>query len=401
MNDDTRESRIHVHAHECHNVLFIVAFLLLLSTSTGAQPVRKEVVGYFPSWKWNAPEKVVRPRDLAFDKLTIVNYAFFTPRTDGTITGINPIGDSLYLRCGGDTDLVSLAHRRGVKVMLSVGGWEDSDNFPAVAASESLRVMFAHSCVEATKELGFDGIDVDWEYPGLPEHRGTEADTRNCTLLLRTLRDSLDLYGKSIGRTLLLTAALPAGQRWAQNFEMKEVAGILDFLNIMTYDFSGSWDARSYYNSPLYAPTWIDSSRSVAGAFSLYHLTYGIPAAKINLGVPFYGHTFASCTAPNMPHKGADTLHFPPSGAEYSRIVALLPNFTRHWDDQARVPYLTSDAWNMMVSYDDEQSVREKAQFVVDHGARGLIIWELTHDVMPDGSEPLLAAIAATFRLGR
>ncbi len=397
---NNREFRIHDHARECHIVLSIVGLLLLLSSNAGAQPLRREVVGYFPSWKWNAPEKIVRPRDLAFDKLTIVNYAFFAPRPDGTISGINPIGDSLYLRCGGDTDLVSLAHSHGVKVMLSVGGWEDSDNFPAVAAADSLRVMFAHSCMWAIREFGFDGIDVDWEFPGLPEHRGTPSDTRYCTLLLRTVRDSLNAYSKSIGRALLLTAALPAGQRLAQNFEMKEVADILDFLNIMTYDFTGAWDARSYYNSPLYAPSWIDSSRCVAGAFSLYHLAYGIPAAKINLGVPFYGHTFASCTAPNTPHKGADTLHFPPSGAEYSRIVALLPNFTRHWDDQARVPYLTSDAWNMMVSYDDEQSVRAKAQFVIDNDARGLIIWELTHDVMPDGSEPLLEAIAATFRLG-
>ena len=356
----------------------------------------KDVIGYFPSWKWKSPGKVVRPRDLAFDKLTIVNYAFFAPRPDGTISGNNPIGDSLYLRCGGDTDLVSLAHSHGVKVMLSVGGWDDSGNFPAVASADSLRAAFAHSCVGALRDFGFDGIDVDWEFPGLPEHQGTPADTRNCTLLLRTLRDSLNSYGKSVGRTLLLTAALPAGQRMAQNFEMKEVAGILDFLNIMTYDFTGSWDALSYYNSPLYAPTWTDSSRSVAGAFSLYHRTYGIPAAKINLGVPFYGKTFASCSGPNMPHKGADTLHFPPDGGEYSRVMSLLPNFTRHWDDQARVPYLTSDDWKVMVSYDDEESVRAKAQFVIDNDARGLIIWELTHDVMPDGSEPLLEAIAKT-----
>lgn len=376
----------------------LVAFVVLHSGIASAESLHKDIVGYFPSWKWNYPGKVVSPKDIAFDKLTIVNYAFFAPRLDGSISGINPTGDSLYLRCGGDTGIVSLAHARGVKVMLSVGGWDDSENFPAIASTESLRTAFAHACVGAVQEYKFDGIDIDWEFPGFVEHRGTPADMHNCTLLFRTVRDSLNACSRAVGRSLLLTAALPAGKAMAQNFEMQELTDLLDFINLMTYDFTGAWDPLSYYNSPLYAPAGADSARSVAGAFALYHRTYGVPAEKINLGIPFYGKAFASCSGPNRPHKGADTVHFPVHGAVFSAIVRLMPHFVRHWDEQAQVPYLTSDAWNTMVSYDDEQSVAAKAQYVIDNGARGVMIWELTDDVMPDGSEPLLEAIAAKFR---
>ncbi len=379
-------------------LVITVLVSLTFSSYASAQPLRKEIIGYYPSWKWHPTDVSVPPSALAYEKLTIVNYAFFAPRPDGSITGIDSTGDARYLRCGGDSDLVSIAHRRHVKVMLSIGGWEDSENFPAVASTDPLRRAFAHACVDAMRNFDLDGIDLDWEFPGLPDHGGTPADSHNYTLLLRTLRDSVDAYGRSIRRPCLLTAALPAGPALAGNFEMTEVARILDILNIMTYDFSGSWDPLAYHNSPLYSPAGIDSSRSVAGAFSLYHGVYGVPSEKITLGVPFYGHTFTHCSALLSPHGGADTVHFSARGAFYSAIVGVMSHCTRYWDEQAQVPYLICADWNLLISYDDAQSVRAKAGFVIDHHARGVIIWELTGDVMPDGTTPLLDVIAEEFR---
>ena len=381
-------------------ILLAIAIALALPLTAASQSPRKEVIGYYPSWKWNSAGGGYRVSALHFDKLTIINYAFFAPMPDGAIRGIDTAGDALYLRCGGDSDIVSLSHRKNVEVMLSVGGWDDSENFPAVAASDQRRSAFAHACVEAIRRFGFDGIDIDWEFPGLTDHNGTPADTHNYTLLLRTLRDSLDGYGLAIGRHCLLSAALPAGLPFAANFEMREVAGLLDFLNIMTYDFTGSWDPLSYYNSPLHAPAGVDSTRCVAAAYQLYHQTYNVPDGKINLGVPFYGHTFTHCTAPQTSHAGEDTVHFSKRGAMYSDIVRVMPQCVRHWDPQAEVPYLVCADWNLFVSYDDVESIHAKAAFVVDHHLRGLIIWELTGDLMPDGSSPLLEAIATTFHSG-
>jgi chitinase len=379
-------------------ILFVVAGLLAAGVASAQ---RKEVIGYFPSWKWkprNSLVSLVSPAQIPYRKLTIINYAFFAPRPDGSITGKDSVGDALYLRGTPGSTLTDLAHRHGVKVLLSLGGWDDSDNFPAVAATPLLRASFAHSCTGAIREFGFDGIDIDWEFPGYPDHKGTPDDTRNFTLLLQTVKDSLSAMGTRTGRTYLLTAALPSSAAHAAKMEVKKISEILDQLNIMTYDFSGPWDARSYHNSPLYASQGADHSRSVDGAFALYHRTYGVPAAKINLGVPFYGQTFARCTALNTPHAGPDTIHFAGSGAFYYDIRTNMEKFTRHWDDQAKVPYLISSDWNVLVSYDDPESIRAKAEYVVANGIHGLIIWEITGDYLPDRTTPLLDAIDSTFQ---
>jgi chitinase len=219
----------------------------------------------------------------------------------------------------------------------------------------------------------------------------------NFVRLLRTLRRTLDALGHRSGRHLLLTAALPADRSRAEGMAIRDAAPLLDFLNVMTYDMYGPWDPQAYHNAPLFAGPGADSARTVDGAFRLYTAAFGIPAAKINLGVPFYGHTFTGCTELNGPHGPSDTLHFPAGGATYSAIAALMSDFTKHRDDRACVPYLTSSRWNILVSYDDAESARDKARYVVDRGARGLIIWEITGDCLPDGTHPLLEAIDGVF----
>lgn len=364
---------------------------------------RHEVVGYYPSWKWHADSHLLTPGKIPFGMLTVINYAFFYPLPDGTITGRDSTGDAMILgpRGGLNThgsSLTPLAHRSGVRVLLSIGGWEDSGNFPAVAADSARTVRFAGACGRTIREYGFDGIDIDWEFPGLAEHNGTPSDGNNFVRMLRILRDTLDRVGRERRMHLLLSAALPADRRRAEEMAIREVAPLLDFLNVMTYDLYGPWDAQAYHNAPLYAGPGADSARTMDGAFRLYHETLGIPASRINLGVPFYGHTYTGCTELNGAHGPEDTIHFPRGGAFYYSIAAQMGHFTKHRDDLAGVPYLTSSAWNMLVSYDDPESVREKARYVLDRGARGLIIWEITGDFLPDGSHPLLEAIDGVFR---
>jgi chitinase len=378
------------------SISFFIALIVLSSPTASAQP--KEIIGYFPSWKWNSRANLVSAERIPFDKLTTVNYAFFVPLPNGEIVGKDTVGDRLYLRSGSGHRLTDLAHRHGTKVLLSIGGWEGSDNFPAIAASASRRAVFAKSCMAALAEFDFDGLDIDWEYPGYADHQGTPNDKHNFTLLLRALRDSLDERGQNTGKTYLLTAALPAGTSMVANIALDTVSMLLDRLNIMTYDFHGPWDSVSDHNSPLYPSKYADSTLCVDAAFRLYRTTYGVPSAKINLGVPFYGHTFTHCTALQSTHRGADTTHFSAAGTFYYDIFRLRKSFTRYWDDQAKVPYLISPAWELFVSYDDEESVRAKAQYVLDHNACGVIAWEITGDFLEDGSTPLLDAIGGVLR---
>jgi chitinase len=379
-------------------LLLVIA--IAVSLPAGAQHRRHDVVGYFPSWKWRADSLFRSPESIPFGKLTVINYAFFIPFPDGRLRGKDPSGDTLYLQSGRNSSAGSLtasAHRKGVSVVLSIGGWEDSDNFPALAADPVLAAHFAGSCASAIREFGFDGIDIDWEYPGYAEHRGTASDGKNFVRLLSVLRDTLDRVGAQRGRHLLLSAALPAGPVHAGPIPARETSRFLDFLNIMTYDFYGPWDPRAYHNAPLYAGPGADSALCVEGAFRLYHDTYGIPASRINLGVPFYGHTFTGCTELWGTHGPPDTAVFHGGNAVYAAIAGQIGRFTKHLDAMAGVPYLTSSALDMLVSYDDQESVREKARYVLAKGARGLIVWEITGDRLPDGSHPLLEAIDREF----
>lgn len=374
---------------------YSLLFIILVSTLSMGQ--KKEIVGYFPSWKWRDKNSLMTYDKIPFKKLTIIDYAFWHPLTDGNIAGINSMGDSLILwGSTGKAPLVTLAHDNKVKVMLSIGGWEDSNNFPTVASAESLRTMFAHACVVAIRKFDFDGIDIDWEYPGYVEHNGTPADMINCTALLEILRDSLDAYGMQIHKKMLLSAALPATADHLSGFEVSKLANILDMLNVMTYDYNGSWSPHTGHNSPLYAPTAEDSLLNIDATFTLYAEKLGVPVSKINLGIPFYGHSFAHCTTLNGENHGSDTTLFPGGDVNYYSIVQYLDKY-RHWDEKAGVPYLIFPGTNTLVSFDDEESIRLKAQYVLAHKARGVIIWEITGDYLKDGTTPLLDVLYTKF----
>lgn len=385
----------------------LLLLVLMLAAAQDLSAQRRDVIGYYLASEYASRDTLVTPLTLPYDKLTIINYAFFYPRLDGTLVGRTPAYDELILsglrdpRTGSvrsETALCNVAHSRGVKVLLSLGGWEESGNFPAVASRPETRRAFAASCADVIRRYGFDGIDIDWEYPGYAPHNGTPQDGANFLLMLRELRDTLNTLGSAKGGHLLLTIAIPTVPSLVAAYDVHAIMPLLDFINLMTYDIYGAWDPISGHNTPLFPSAGSEPSRCIDAGFRLFRDTYGIPPERINIGTAFYGRTYKDCTALHAPHTGSDATHFPPDGTpRYYSIVAVKDQCARRWDNQAKVPYLVCKEWNSLVSYDDEESTALKARYVVDNGIRGIIIWELSGDFLPDRSTPLLESIHGVF----
>jgi chitinase len=393
----------------------------------------KEVVGYYPNWQWYDRNKLVNPQTIDYSKYSILNYSFFEPLSNGTIRITDPWADKNLLLgpinwamapAGYDTGydfgnpayhfpgqkMSDYCHQNGVKLLPSIGGWTLSQNFPLIAASSATRQAFAQSCVDLIIAFNFDGIDLDWEYPGFSDHGGTPQDKQNFTLLLTEIRSAIDAYGQSVGKDLLLTIAVSADPSKMDDVEWHNVEPLVDMINLMSYDFFGAFDSFTNHNSPLFQPLVGNSAFNADAAVDNLLTVYNVDPQKINLGIAFYGRSQTTSSAPqlHMPSNGqADMLTFQPDEGTplYYNVLLKEHLFTKFWDDNAKVPYLLGNSGlNTFLSYDDEQSVGLKAQYVVDKNLKGAIIWEITGDYLETspGSgiishTPLVDSINAVF----
>ncbi|KAL3806783.1 hypothetical protein ACHAXA_003902, partial [Cyclostephanos tholiformis] len=238
------------------------------------------------------------------------------------------------------TGLIQLAHDAGVEVYPSIGGWTLSHSFPKLAANSTSRVNFANNCVKLIEAYDFDGIDIDWEYPGYVDHNGTVEDTVNYSLFLEEIRKALDALGEKKGQTYGLTAALPCGPDLIDNIQIDVVNDYLDELNLMTYDFHGAWDEKTGANAPLY-----DMKRSPN--LSVHSCVELWKKAGANIGLPFYGRSVAGdgLTGFGQKHLGKADLStwFDDDGSpQYFNILKGLATFTTVWDEQTRTVFAYS-----------------------------------------------------------
>ncbi len=275
-----------------------------------------------------------------------------------------------------------------MSVLLSIGGWNDSQHFPAIAADPVKRGNFAHHCGLLVMEYGFDGIDIDWEYPGYAPNGGTPADKVNFSLLTGQIRDTLDAKESLAGHALCLTSCFSANAANMDNIEWLQVMPDLHSANLMSYDFFGSWDPVTNHNAPLYTPAQGDPAFNLDSAVQQLLQVHQVPASKINAGLAFYGRSVKTqgppaLFGPSLMQADQSTFWEDAGTPLYYNILAKMNLFTPMTDPQARVPYLTGNgALNTFVSYDDEASIAEKAAYIVANGLRGAIIWELTGDYL-------------------
>jgi chitinase len=382
----------------------------------------KEVIGYYPNWQWYDRAKLVKSSTIAYSKYSIINYSFFKPEASGLISNTDAWADENLLQGQinwsttpvsyyPNTSIIDLAHNAGTKVMVSIGGWTLSDNFPTIAASATKRALFASECNRLLKFYNFDGIDIDWEYPGFADHSGTTSDKQNFTLLLQQVKDSITTLGYTNGKNYKLSACFSADPTKADDIEWSNISPLLDMINLMSYDFFGAFDCKANHNAPLYAPTSGDPNFNIHSAFTMLTNTYGVPANKINIGTAFYGRSQTGATTLHQTTNcGEDNMTFQVDAGTplYFNIIDKMNLFDYHWDNVAKVPYLTGkpsgSAAGTFVSYDNKQSIGMKAEYIVNNNARGTIIWEITGDYTETapgsgivGSTPLIDTMNYVF----
>ncbi|MFQ3575052.1 MAG: glycoside hydrolase family 18 protein [Cytophagales bacterium] len=360
----------------------------------------KHIIGYYPSWEQYKRNGVFATDNVKYKLYTVINYAFFAPDSLGNLAGTDAWGDSILLRGRFDfsaveqpayipnTSLIDLAHSWGVKVMVSIGGWTLSENFPKIAADPKKRANFAHECVKVLRVYKFDGIDIDWEFPGYEEHKGGPEDKKNFTLLMKEIRDSIDNYGEKIKKYFYLSAAFGANESNMVHIEWDEISNTLDMINMMTYDFNGIWSDDANHNSPLYNPAE-GYVGSLDHTYNVLTTQYKVPPHKINLGAAFYGRSLMGkkngeklTLHSKNETKYSDTITFVPDegGVLYYNILLNKHKFEEKWDSVAQVPYLVGKNINTFVSFDNEKSIRLKAEYIKSKKLAGVIIWEMSGD---------------------
>ncbi len=353
--------------------------VVLASCGTSIQLARegatqKYVVGYLFQG-----DSLVHPDSLDLGKVTDVNYAFAKIEGDTIVEGFK--NDTSNFR------ILNKQKRKypNLKILISVGGWTWSGAFSDMCLTNRSRTKFIRSAVRFIREEDLDGIDIDWEYPGLPGAGNVyrPEDKQNFTSFLAELRDSLDQLGLKTGKYYLVTLAAGAFDQYLTHTELEQDVKYLDFINLMTYDMCvPGMDKLAGHNAPLFANPRDPQHRSVDAAVEKFEAA-GVPPSKIVLGVPFYGHAWhVDSTAFNgLYEPGGPTGR--PVNASYKNLVANYINkngFVRYWDSTSCAPYLFNRDSDIFISYDDPQSLRDKCDYVKARELRGVMFWSFKSD---------------------
>ena len=336
----------------------------------------------------------IQPGDIAAQKLTRINYAFANLQGGKIVNGFTAEDKNLAA-------LVALKQvNPSLTVLASVGGWLWSGNFSDMALTKESRSLFIASVVEYVNRYQLDGLDIDWEYPGMvgAGNKFRPEDKQNYTLLLKELREQFHHQEKKLHRRLYITIAAGASTSFLDHTEMSKVQQYVDTVNLMAYDY---YEPGSSATTGNHAPLFTDPAdpEKVSADKSVQEFEQaGVPADKIVLGVPFYGHAWGE--VPDVSHGAfnpgkATTTHV---YARYGDIVSTMLNqgYVRYWDAAASVPYLYNPDTKIFVSYEDPESLAKKCSYVLDHKLAGVMFWDYAGD--PTGT--LLDALDTGLKQG-
>jgi chitinase len=389
------------------------------ATAHGRPAARKRLVGYYTSWGVYA--KGVRVKHLKDNgsaaRVTHILYAFAKISPEGTCALVDPwadhgirfsaeesvdgVADAWWppQLAGNFNQLQKLkAEFPHLKLLISIGGWSFSDRFSDVALTPESRQAFVASCVDMFirgnfgSEIGpvpglFDGIDLDWEYPGACGNTCNfrAEDTPNFTALLAEFRAQLDTVGAETDRRYELAIVSPVTETLVSKIELRKIHRYLDFINLLSYDLHGSWDTQTNFHSPL-----LPSPRDPAGlkvnthyAVELY-LRGGVPASKIDIGVPFYGRGWKG--VPDVKHglyqtnTGVAPGRWEAGVNDFRDLDPLTATYGQHRDPFSLGFWIYNPAEGIFWGYDDPTTAWLKGGYVKLRGLGGAAFWDFSGD---------------------
>ncbi|XP_053406596.1 probable chitinase 10 [Mercenaria mercenaria] len=343
-----------------------------------------KTVCYFTNWAQYRPGPgKYLPRDIDPNLCTHLIYSFAKlENNELALTEWND--EDLYAEFNG-----LKSQNPNLKTLVATGGWNaGSKVYSDMVSDEYKRKQFAKSSVEFLRGYGFDGLDLDWEYPAL--RGGKPEDRENFIELLKDLSNEFDRDAtESYQPRLLLTAAVAAGKSNIDPaYDIPQMARYLDFINLMSYDLHGHWDETVGHNSPLYArhDEMGDQRQLNTDWAARYWVEKGTPPEKLIIGLALYGRNYELADRNqndfgakiNGPGDKGEFTGQPGFLAYYEVCQILKDGATREWNGEHRVPYLVDG--NQWIGYDDEKSFSHKLKYIKDHGFGGAMVWAIDLD---------------------
>ena len=370
----TRKSTLQKSIYDLNIMIYSLIVLLIFSFTQVT--VAKVLVTYYPSWSVYRNFTV---GDIQAQYHSHIIYAF-AKIVDNEIALVDPYADigNGYTETGTQFDgslkrLLELKQQNPtIRTLIAVGGWTLSGNFSSMASTATTRQIFATSCARFIEKYGFDGVDIDWEYPT------SIQDRQSYTMMLADLRNEFD---RLPGTKRIITATIPASPNTLQYFDLVSIQGVVDFINVMTYDFFGAWSPTTGHQANLYSSPAgelsVDSSlnyiKSVTGSLE-----------KMVMGIPAYGRAWGNVSVVNN-GTGQAFGTIPPGSYEsgvfdFKDIVNFNSSYTRFYDDTIVASWIYNPSSQVYITYDDPTVITKKAEYVLSSNMLGMMIWDSSGD---------------------
>ncbi|CAL1266029.1 unnamed protein product [Larinioides sclopetarius] len=356
--------------------------------NAGLNQGRGKIVCYYSAWAYTRPDPWNYDiEDIPGDLCTDIIYSFVGLNNQTwELFAIDPEYD---LEKGGYKKFTALRGKHPhLKLLLAVGGWaEGGRKYSDMVGEKSRRDTFVRSAVKWVTDFGFDGFDLDWEYPGASDRGGKYSDKENFLKLVEELKEAFEPH------KLLLTCAVPVAKfRLQEGYEVPRLAELFDWINVMTYDLRGNWAGFTDVHSPLYKrpfDQWAYEKLNVHDGLHLW-VSMGAPKHKLVVGVPFYGRTYTLGSKDNTELRAGikkwvgGGLPGPYTNASgFLAYYEICPHvnsgaWTKKYDDIGKCPYAYYD--DQWIGYEDEDSIGIKMDYIREQGFGGAMIWAIDMD---------------------